>query len=294
VVHKNLNILFTGATSFAGQAFYADLKQAGENVVAVSRQSLSDSDVTVDLSVEGAEKRLPNRDFDLLIHFASFVPLHERSATWEECAPTNVYGTLRLLRWAKGRVSRIMLASSCAVYGPGHAELPIREEAPLHPETFYGITKYSQEQLVSAFCAVEKISLVILRIGYVYGPGLSSRRAVIKLLQKIQAGERIEATTGTSPALPLIHTKDLSYIGKQLLQRYNGVYNVSASRAISVVDYAEAAMSVLGKKSPVEHPPVVNAQDRWYSIEKLKMTCGIEPRVTLREGIETLLQEPPA
>ena len=98
-----MNILFAGATSFAGRTFYADLKRAGENVVAVSRHALTENSIAVDLAVEGAEKRLPNRDFDLLIHFASFVPLDERAATWEECAPTNVYGTTRLLNWAQGR-----------------------------------------------------------------------------------------------------------------------------------------------------------------------------------------------
>ena len=58
--------------------------------------------------------------------------------------------------------------------------------------------------------------------------GSSSQRAVIQLLRKIETGERIVAQTGKSPALPLIHTDDISYIGRELLRHASAVYNVSA------------------------------------------------------------------
>ncbi|MFB3102376.1 MAG: NAD-dependent epimerase/dehydratase family protein, partial [Alphaproteobacteria bacterium] len=87
----SLTILFTGATSVAGRRFFSRLADRGHRVVPVSRRRVNGHETCiVDLCEEGAEKKLPNEQFDVLIHFASYVPTREADSRWDECAPMNV------------------------------------------------------------------------------------------------------------------------------------------------------------------------------------------------------------
>src|SRR5260370_11903125 len=142
-----MRILFTGATSVAGREYFRQLGASGHDVTAGSRKDIPNH-IRVDLSDPGSLSGLPDERFDVLVHCASYVPLNEQASTWEQCAPVNVAGTVHLLGWAERRVRRIILVSSCAVYGAARAYTPTDEHHPLPPDTFYGITKYAQEQHV--------------------------------------------------------------------------------------------------------------------------------------------------
>ena len=285
-----MKVLFTGATSLAGAEWCRALRATGHDVTTVSRTAAS-STYQVDLAVEGAEDRLPDEEFDALIHFASFVPANEQTSTWEECAPTNIDGTIRLLRWADGRVRRIVLASSCAIYGAEKLYTPTDEAHPLQPDTLYAITKYGQEQLVHAFCASRNVPLVIMRLGYVYGPGIPEGRAVARLLRMVEAGQPITLTNPRTAGLHLIHTTDIARIGSHLLLQGSGAYNVVSGRHISLLEYVTAAMDVTGRHGEIlERDDPTARLTNWYSTTRLARE-GIEPRVTLREGITSLLSQ---
>ncbi len=287
---RRMKVLFTGATSLAGSEWCRQLLRDGHHVSVVSRQEQPTiPTVHADLCSEGAEAQLPDERFDVLIHFASYVPSDEKNSTWEVCAPTNVDGTIRLLRWAEGRVGRIVLASSCAVYGAVKLYTPTDERHPLWPDTDYALSKYAQEQVVQAFCVSRAIPFVTMRLGYVYGPGVRSERAIVKLLHMVQAGKPITLTNATTAGLHLIHTRDIAHIGTHLMQQGCGAYNVVSGRHISLLEYVRTAMEVTGSRCEVTSTDDPEARvTNWYSIDWL-MREGIQPQVSLREGIATLL-----
>lgn len=62
---------------------------------------------------------------------------------------------------------RVLIASSAAVYGRG--EGPLREDAPLHPETGYGRAKAEMEAECAALGQDLGVSVTALRIGNIAG-----------------------------------------------------------------------------------------------------------------------------
>jgi len=262
-----MKLLVTGASSLAASRLVPLLIEEGHDVTTTSRRAVeSPRHIVCDLAA-GADA-LPDEAFDSVLHFAAFVPRNEHASTWEECAPMNIGGTIHLLKWAEGRAKRFVLASSCAVYDLA---------------TNYAITKFAQEQLLSAFSVPRSLPLTILRLGYVYGPGVGDDRAVKKLLQSVREGRPIRLTA-PSADLNLIHTDDVAQITHQLLLT-PGTFNLVMPEPVTVRMYVDAAMDVVGRSVDViadDDTPTPH-----YSAENL-LALGIRPRVTLHEGIASL------
>lgn len=283
-----MKIIFTGATSLAGSEYFELLQKHGHSVLGVSRKEAADC-IQVDLADCDSVAKLPDEDFDALVHCAATVPLDERASTWEECAPVNVEGTISLLRWAEKRVRRIVLVSSCAVYGAAKVYAPTDERHPLRPDTFYALSKYTQEQLVHAFCIARHLPLVIMRLGYVYGPGMNSSRAVVVLLRSVLEGKKVTLRNPDSAGLHLIHTNDIASIGVELLTRGNGIFNVTSPQLITLRDYVNAAMEVTGKRVEVIYEQTDTRVTNWYSSGLGAL--GLLPQVSLKEGIASLVPQ---
>ncbi|HEY3354141.1 MAG TPA: NAD(P)-dependent oxidoreductase [Polyangia bacterium] len=286
-----MRILFTGATSLAGRRLCARLGAHGHEVVAVSRQPLAGpgASVQVDLEADDAAARLPDGPFDALVHFASFVPQDERASRWEECYARNVVPAARLLEWAAGRVRRVLLASSCAVYGAAKLATPTTEEHPLRPDTAYALSKYAQEQLFAAFCRTQGVPLVTLRLGYVVGPGMPAARAVVAFIDMVRAGRPITLANPHSAGLHLVHQDDIAAIGEALLTEGEGAYNLASPRHISLFEYVETVMQVLDRRVEItvredRGAPVTNH----YCCRRLLERHGLAPRVTLADAIRSL------
>ena len=284
-------VLFTGATSIAGRRFVEQLRHAGYTVVPVSRNPIPGEPHTaiVDLAHRNAHRELPDESFDVLVHFAAHVPLHENDRGWDACSQS-LQGTAQLLRWAEHRVQRVVLASSCAVYGSDTLYTPTDELHPLRPDSPYAVSKYGQEQLVQAFCRQHRLPLVVLRLGYVYGPDVRQDRAVVKFLRKIQEGEPITLCNSRTAGLHLIHQEDIARIGMLLSHGAAGVYNLASFEHISLWNFVETAMEVLGKRTDVrcEDDPTA-LRTNYFSHARLYQDHHIRPSVTLAEGIETMV-----
>lgn len=282
-----MRVLFTGCTSQAGRRLFARLRERGHDVVGVSRR---EADVRADLAQDDLVRRLPDRKFDALVHFASHVPLKERESRWDECSQANVHGTARLLEWAEGRVGRVLLASSNAVYGEP-LRGPVTEDHPLRPETAYALSKYGQEQLVQAFCRSRRLPLVVLRLGWVYGPGTPEDRALVIFARRVLAGQPITLVGRGETNMPLIHQDDIARIGAALLETAaTGVYNLAAEGRVSLDDYVRTVMGVVGRAVEVKHDGRRDAPAGMYlCVRRLRERHGLRPEVPLREGVASVL-----
>lgn len=283
-----MKILFTGSRSLAGREYFDRLGKAGYDVIGVSRVE-ADQSIRVDLADPDLASKLPDERFDVLIHCAATVPLDERASTWEECAPVNVHSTVNLLRWAENRVSRIILVSSCAVYGGEKLYTPTDEHHPLHPDTAYAMTKYAQEQIVHAFCFGRNLPLAIMRLGYVYGPGMNAARAVVALLRSVKEGKKITLRNPDTAGLHLIHTSDIARIGAGLLTQGSGVFNVVTPQMITLREYVETAVEVVGKRVEIETTTTDPKITNFYSSRLGEV--GLLPTVSLKDGIASLLSQ---
>lgn len=89
-------------------------------------------------------------------------------------AQVNVVGTVNVfeaVRHAQGQVRGLAYASSVAVLGPEsyYSQLPLTDDAPLHPETLYGVWKQANEGTARIYWQDWGIGSVGLRPFIVFG-----------------------------------------------------------------------------------------------------------------------------
>ncbi len=285
-----LKIFITGITSEVGAALAREFRSTGHEVWGLSRRkSLEDYMITGDLC-EITERSLPAEIvFDILIHAASYVPIDELNSHWSDCYNSNLNGTENLLKVFSARVKKIILISSCAVYGQ-HQGRTITESVEPLPITAYALSKLGQEIICSSFCGINKIPLIILRLGYVYGKDTKKERVVMQFIIKILRNKKITLINKNETILNLINVSDIGRLVAYHHQTLSGIYNVVSTERVSLNDFIGIAESFL--KQNADLVCVQNSEkpcsDRYVSL-RLPFS---EPKeyTTLKDGIKLIVE----
>ena len=107
---------------------------------------------------------------DVIFHQAAMVSVPQTVKQPLKSAMVNEIGTLNILEVArKNGVKRVVMASSCAVYGdaPG---LPKKENMGLNPLSPYAVQKLTGEYYAGLYATLYGVETVCLRYFNVYGP----------------------------------------------------------------------------------------------------------------------------
>lgn len=180
------NYLVTGVAGFIGAAVASALVKSGHSVVGLDNLSVGlEQNVPADVKfVRGdcLDERvyattLSKESFEAVFHLAG-----QDNDGYGPDGPTgdlraNAESTLRLLRFAEATgCPRLIYRSSMAVYG-SQADEPVREDAPLNPDSFTGVSKLAAEHYLRLYES-HGVSSTALRLFSVYGP--SENRASIR------------------------------------------------------------------------------------------------------------------
>jgi nucleoside-diphosphate-sugar epimerase len=172
-------ILVTGALGQIGSELTEELrKRYGRNNVVASDIRSDESSPLVtggpwtELDVtdaEAVEKAIIESRIDSVFHMAAIL-----SATGEKnpqlCWRVNMDGTLNVLEAArKNDLTRIIIPSSIAAFGPETPRINTPQETILRPKTMYGVTKVSGELLCDYY--VRKFDIDVRGLRY---PGIIS------------------------------------------------------------------------------------------------------------------------
>lgn len=173
-------VLITGGAGFIGSHVAEALLAAGERVRVLDdfstgrRENLAGMPAALEV-IEG-DVREPEtvvaalRACDRVLHLAAIASVARSFAEPQATAAVNVGGTANVLAAARAAgARRVVLASSCAVYGAPR-ELPVGEGAPARPESPYASSKLAAEDLCRAACARDGLDAGVLRFFNVYGP----------------------------------------------------------------------------------------------------------------------------
>lgn len=178
-----MRIAVTGAAGFLGLNLVERLAATGHEVLALDRgfsahvapvlDRLGVGKAVVDvLDADGLETALRGFGPEGLFHGATLTAdLTRERGAFSDILAVNVVGTGNVLQAARhAGASRVVVASSSAVYGEAVFAAPARERDPARPVTLYGITKLAAEQAALRFASIHGCDVRIVRIAAVFGP----------------------------------------------------------------------------------------------------------------------------
>lgn len=234
---------------------------------------------------------------DYLIHEAAqaSVPASLRDPARD--AEVNILGTVRLLDAArKTGVQKVVYASSAAVYGDP-VRLPIDEEHPQKPLSFYGVSKYVPEYYLALFGRQYGLSYTALRYANVYGPRQVAHGeggVVAIFTDKILRGEKISVFGDGEQTRDFIHVSDVVAANLSALTRGDGeIFNIGTGVSTSIKTLIEVMEQVIGRTIEKEYlpPREGDIRDSLFRIEKAKAGLAWSPKVNLEEGLRLTIKD---
>jgi nucleoside-diphosphate-sugar epimerase len=308
-----MTTLVTGAFGCIGSWVVRSLLADGERPVALdlgddpwrlrmiaggdvaSRVTLARGDVT---DREAIAQVVREHGVRRIIHLAAWqVPLCRQDPA--KGALINVVGTANVFEVARtsgGQVERVVYASSAAVFGPPtlYPPGPLRDDAPQHPTTHYGVYKVANEATARIHWEEHRVRSIGFRPQSVYGPGRDFGVTATPTLAMKAAvlGRPYELRWGG--ATDLIYAEDVARAfiraSRATLDRAR-VYNLhgSSTTLADVVKTIEAAWpSAKGLITHVDQPMPFPAalDDTRYQRE-----LGPAPPTALVDGVRRTLDE---
>ena len=276
-----MKILVTGGAGYIGSHVVYELIDQGHDVTILDDMSLgleenidprsifvqgsthSDSDLDSVLSV----------GFDGIIHLAAWKAAGESMTDPAKYAHNNLIGTINLLNACdRHGIKRFLFSSTSSVYG-NPEYIPIDENHPTEPISYYGETKLQVEKNLKWFSELKGIRFGVLRYFNAAGYDIKGRikgreRNALNLIpiamevaagirEKMQVfGDNYDTHDGTGVRdyihvsdLAIAHRKALNYISendKDLL------VNLATGEGHSVLDVINKSKEVSGKDIPFD------------------------------------------
>ena len=195
-----MNILLTGAEGNFGSEFQRQASKVHVQVTPVGRG-------------DWANIRDKLASADIVVHAASDLRT-SASAEPSRLLDSNVMSTAMLLEAARDQhVKRLVLISSCAVYGE---DMRTGENSLCCPITINGISKHLNEKLVAEFCSANEIEYQILRVFNSYGA--DDRFSIFsKLKRALQTNSPFTLNNDGRMQRDFIHVADVASIVMNLL-----------------------------------------------------------------------------
>ncbi|MDQ0649990.1 NAD-dependent epimerase/dehydratase family protein [Pseudomonas cedrina] len=171
-----------------------------------------------------------------------------------------------------------------------------KETDLVSPASIYAATKYAQEDLLRIGCQAMGIGYAIFRLQNVYGERQSLNNPYTGILSifstKIRMDSQLPLFEDGEESRDFVHVDDVTDAllkGITVNPAPNAAINVGSGLATSVRTVAEELTRAFGKEPNV----VVTGQFRvgdirhnYADITRLKNLLGLEPKVTLKEGLQ--------
>lgn len=301
-----MKVLVTGGAGFIGSHLIKELQKHSAEIVILDNFSTGSKKnlppqveiFEADICDESAvAKVLAAGKFEAIVHLAGQTTVAESIKNPQLDAQINILGTINLLEAARRYpVKKIIFASTAAVYG-NSAELPIKENQPTKPMSFYALSKLSAENYFKLYQKFFGVNYVILRFANVYGERQSSQNegGVISIFaQQVSAGEKLKIFGDGEQTRDFIHAADIARAIFQALttQNDNEIFNVSTQTSTTLNELVAAFEKVSGRKILVEYEPAREGEIRHSQLsnvrafEKLKW----QPKISLSEGLTRTLR----
>jgi UDP-glucose 4-epimerase len=234
---------------------------------------------------------------DVIVHLAAqvVVPYSMENPTID--FETNARGTLNVLEKARKDDSRLVFASSAAVYG-NPTKLPTPEEYGFHPFSCYGLSKVVGEEYCQMYNSQYSLDITVLRFANVYG---SRCHGVINdfLDKLVKNPKKLEIIGTGQQSRDFVNIADLINAIVSAASKESAVgktYNLGFGKTTKIIDLADMILHVLNLsgKTVVTTTGVSWQGDIdtiWFDINKAKKELNWTPKIRLEDHIKKLIAE---
>lgn len=308
-------VIVTGGAGFLGSHLCKRLLADGHRVISIdnlktgSKKNIEmllsnenfrfiDHDVTTDLS--------DDLEASAIFHLASPAsPNHHSKISYHalplETMLVNTQGTMKLLEFAEKKHAKFLFASTSEIYGDP-VEHPQKETyngnvSTTGPRSVYDEAKRFGETITAYFARSRGVDARIVRLFNTYGPNMNTEdmRMVIIFITQALRGEPITVYGDGKQTRSLCYVSD-TIDGLVKLMFTPGttgeVVNIGSSEEHTVLEYAELIKKLTNSTSQIvmsEALPQDDPHRRRPDTTKAKELLGWEPKVSLEEGLKTII-----
>jgi ADP-L-glycero-D-manno-heptose 6-epimerase len=233
--------------------------------------------------------------FDAIFHLASITDttLHDQFVQVHD----NVESFRRLLDFARPTKTRIIYASSAAIYGPA-TEASVESNGAA-PANVYAFSKVIMDNIAKR-AAIESPDWIIIGLRYfnIYGPreahkGVPSSM-VYHLAQQMKAGRRPRIFKHGEQKRDFVYVRDAVEGSIRALEaKTSGIYNLGTGQARSFNELIEVLNECLGTNFEPEYFDNPHAHYQNFTqadLTSARKALRYEPRFSLEDGVRDYMQ----
>jgi len=305
-VNNRVNLV-TGGAGFLGSHLIDSLMNSGEKVICIDNFSNG--------NINNLKNWLDNKNFtyekfdvcneykaniDRIWHLASLASPKKYLRNPISTINSSFLGSYNLLELARKSGARILFSSSSEIYGDSSIS-PIHEDNYGNVNCFSERACYSEGKRISETLFFQykhkyKVDVRIARIFNTYGPRLSSDdgRVIPNFINQIIKGKPIRIYGSGIQTRSFCYVSDMVIALKSLMESdYKKPINLGSDKEISINELAKLISNKLDKPLKIEKHRKLNGDPmhRRPCIEKAKKELKWEPKVTLLEGLDILINQ---
>jgi UDP-glucose 4-epimerase len=298
--------LVTGGAGFIGSHLVGALRQRNDVVrvldnFSTGKRANLDQLSSVDI-IEGDVRdvsavRRAMIDVDYVIHLAALVSVPQSMRDPVGTHEANATGLLNILTSATPNIKRIVLASSCAIYGDND-ELPLSETSLTKPLSPYAASKLIGEIYCQTFYRSVGLPTVCLRYFNVYGPRQDPNgdyaAAIPKFVHRMRLGQSPVIYGDGTQTRDFVHVSDIVRANLTACDcdaALGQVFNIATGHGVSLLQLVAEINALQGTALTPEFqaPRAGDIQQSCGDGHKAARLLKFIPVTSLHDGLKTVL-----
>ncbi len=302
-----MKILVTGGYGMIGSHMAEKLLSLGHDVKVLDLHEQAHRAKHMPKGIEISHGNILNMDdvektskgCEMVVHMAAMLGVGNVEKNQVKALDVDLLGTRNVLEACrKNNVKKILFTSSSEVYGEPQ-KVPISETDMLVPRSSYGIAKLASEEYIKSFYKAYGLKYTIVRYFNVYGPRQSLDFVLPKFVKLALDKKPITLYGDGRQVRAFNHVLNaVDGTSLALFKSDNEIFNIGDDREpVTMKELAERIVRHTCSESKIEIIPMEKSDrsadreiyKRIPDISKTRKMLGYEPKISLDEGIKTVI-----
>jgi len=232
---------------------------------------------------------------DVIVNFSALAYATSWQKSWRYYE-TNVVALAKIVEELAKRdyLQRWIQIGTSELYGS--TESPAKEDSPLKPTSPYAVSKMAGDLHLMTFNNVVKFPMNILRPSNAYGPGQQMYRLLPRAVICGLTGKKLPLQGGGHQRKSFLHAQDVASAIHLIAEKapLGKIYNAGPVQSSSMRELVQlvAKRMNIPFSTLCEEAPARTGEDAiyWLDSSLIKKDVGWEPRISLEEGIDDMIQ----